>query len=319
MPLYSLNAATNKWSPLCHTGLHGTYENLNFLEPPSTSAIMPKHLYYMPPEHLLISGNHINAINAKHSSTQHINGSIEPIYENVPLPLDFSAESETIVTDNAIIQTETITTTDYIDNQIQEQSQPPQPPQQQIQQIITSFSEEMSIISQHSDINSNLSTDIQPHTSQPIQTIAVDNMTAANHKIEEPQNKNSSSILNDSHSKDTTDRTNIFDISQVSNFTIGTNTTNDSGISTATGSSVPIKEKRRKIWDILGGRSRNADKQKASTLGRDKEKKSKNTSAVSSLNKSDFKHRWSTGLPKLQPLPANISKEKLVSMQGLTN
>jgi tyrosine-protein phosphatase non-receptor type 14/21 len=74
--------------------------------------------------------------------------------------------------------------------------------------------------------------------------------------------------------------------------------------------------KKHKFWNILGGNknkhnsSSSSDKQKSATLGRDKEKNKKEREKEEALNK----HRWSTGLPKLQPLPANVSKETLCQL-----
>lgn len=103
-----------------------------------------------------------------------------------------------------------------------------------------------------------------------------------------------------------------------SNYTTATVDTTDSGISTGMGGKKEKGEKRNKIWNILsgGGKSKaSSSKQKSSTLGREKEKtkKDKNRDA-NKETESNLRHRWSTGLPKLQPLPANISKEKLCQL-----
>ncbi|XP_061509676.1 tyrosine-protein phosphatase non-receptor type 21 isoform X1 [Anopheles gambiae] len=106
---------------------------------------------------------------------------------------------------------------------------------------------------------------------------------------------------------------------------------NNNNNNTSTSSSSVKETKRKRIWEILGGRSKNsADKQKSATLGREKDRKKKGSvdpgtegggsggSANSSMNEGanagQLRHRWSTGLPRLQPLPANISKEKLCSL-----
>lgn len=99
--------------------------------------------------------------------------------------------------------------------------------------------------------------------------------------------------------------------SSFTNATTTTNTTTDSGVS-----SVGRKEKKNKIWAILSGgrnKSSNVDKQKSATLGREKDKTKKSSQLTKELE-SSMKHRWSTGLPKLQPLPSNVSKESLVSL-----
>jgi tyrosine-protein phosphatase non-receptor type 14/21 len=109
-----------------------------------------------------------------------------------------------------------------------------------------------------------------------------------------------------------------------SNYTINTTTTadtTDSGISTEMGKK---ESKRNKFWNMISGNknkntstsSSASGKQKSATLGRekDKSKKDKSREAIDKEAESNMKHRWSTGLPKLQPLPANISKEKLCQL-----
>lgn len=103
-----------------------------------------------------------------------------------------------------------------------------------------------------------------------------------------------------------------------SNYTVNTTTTvdtTDSGIST--GGKKEKGEKRNKIWNILsgGGKSKSSSKQKSATLGREKEKSKKDKHReMTSEAESNLRHRWSTGLPRLSPLPANISKEKLCQL-----
>ncbi|KAM3960069.1 LOW QUALITY PROTEIN: protein tyrosine phosphatase non-receptor pez [Aphomia sociella] len=63
------------------------------------------------------------------------------------------------------------------------------------------------------------------------------------------------------------------------------------------------KEKKRRRWGVFMGRTGKTSEVKSATLGRDRAK----PSAVQPQNK----HRWSTGLPKFQPLPPSITKETL--------
>ncbi|XP_077294984.1 protein tyrosine phosphatase non-receptor pez [Arctopsyche grandis] len=70
---------------------------------------------------------------------------------------------------------------------------------------------------------------------------------------------------------------------------------------------VPGKEKKKRRWGMFGGRS-NKTEVKSATLGR-QDKSKKNT-----LQDSNEKHRWSTALPKLQPLPPSISKEVMCQL-----
>lgn len=73
------------------------------------------------------------------------------------------------------------------------------------------------------------------------------------------------------------------------------------------------KEKKRKIWTFFGGNKLSLnDKQKSATIAREKV-----VNSVTLQHKKDedsnLKHRWSTGVPRLQPLQTTISKENLVS------
>ncbi|XP_032516832.1 tyrosine-protein phosphatase non-receptor type 21 [Danaus plexippus] len=63
------------------------------------------------------------------------------------------------------------------------------------------------------------------------------------------------------------------------------------------------KEKKRRRWGVFMGRSKNVEV-KSATLGRDRAKAGQTTN----------KHRWSTGLPKYQPLPPSITKETLCQL-----
>lgn len=66
------------------------------------------------------------------------------------------------------------------------------------------------------------------------------------------------------------------------------------------------KSKKKNRWGILMGRSKSSEKVKSATLGREKEKNK-------DKGQSNNRHRWSTGLPRLHPLPPSISKETMVS------
>ncbi|KAL9926556.1 tyrosine-protein phosphatase non-receptor type 21 [Glossina fuscipes] len=78
-----------------------------------------------------------------------------------------------------------------------------------------------------------------------------------------------------------------------------------------TTSSTKTEKQRKKRWNFLG-RSKTPDKQKSATLGREKaytnSKLQKIKLAQDDLN---LHHRWSTGVPKLQPISGQYSKDKL--------
>ncbi|XP_026319174.1 tyrosine-protein phosphatase non-receptor type 21, partial [Hyposmocoma kahamanoa] len=66
------------------------------------------------------------------------------------------------------------------------------------------------------------------------------------------------------------------------------------------------KEKKRRRWGVFMGRAAKGADVKSATLGRDRAK----AGAAQPANK----HRWSTGLPKFQPLPPSITKETLCQL-----
>lgn len=348
---------------------HGTYENLNFVEPTKPGmhpATQGGNLIYLMPsdmERLLIAEgtqyhNGAIGINPKahlNRSSQHINGSIEPIYENVPLP--WKNENESIgeirnrtssvqsapgvsrlsqepqiavaqqpayfvpekhppprhskpapeTTEHAMVQQDHFTISSN-------QPPPPQNVQQIIQKPPTPTPQPEVINRSHSTnvLDSSAYSTFGPDSSNTV----AHNSTAiiqANNSTHQNHHSHGSSSQNDSG------------ISSVTTYSSQVTTNNVSMSTTTTSGSSSVKEtKRRKIWDILGGRSKkSSDQQKSATLGREKDRKNKAAasgsasggSANSSLSEGQIKHRWSTGMPRQQPLPANISKEKLVSAE----
>lgn len=89
--------------------------------------------------------------------------------------------------------------------------------------------------------------------------------------------------------------------------------------SSTTGNNTTTKEKRKKRWNFLG-RSKTPDKQKSATLGREK---AANTTKLQKIKLAqddlNLHHRWSTGVPKLQPISGQYSKDKLVIYSTITN
>ncbi|XP_005188936.2 tyrosine-protein phosphatase non-receptor type 14 [Musca domestica] len=81
--------------------------------------------------------------------------------------------------------------------------------------------------------------------------------------------------------------------------------------SSSTANSSSKQEKRKKRWNFLG-RSKTPDKQKSATLGREK---ASNTTKLQKIKLAqddlNLHHRWSTGVPKLQPISGQFSKDKL--------
>lgn len=121
----------------------------------------------------------------------------------------------------------------------------------------------------------------------------------------------SANLLDSSHSSQFTDSGNISASTSIASIATG-------------GQPAIVKEKRRGIWSILSrGKSSSSSsssasfsgtgsaKQKSATLG----KSNKNLSLLTRDEEDNLK-RWSTGLPRMEPLSANMSKEQLVSGEG---
>lgn len=93
------------------------------------------------------------------------------------------------------------------------------------------------------------------------------------------------------------------------------NTTLDNTIQSSSTANSSSKEKRKKRWNFLG-RSKTPDKQKSATLGREK---AANTTKLQKIKLAqddlNLHHRWSTGVPKLQPISGQFSKDKLVGLK----
>lgn len=363
---------------------HGTYENLNFIEPTKTS-LLSKHMqqkydgnniiYLVPRDQMILhdkqnvqyqsNGGNINAngnnnSNMMMNSSQHnINGSIEPIYENVPLPHPTTTSWKNENNSNEMrdrtssVQSApgVIRNHNHNNNNNNTESTP----------TITISSNHNTSNNNINNINNNNNTNTnnnnyhmlpdhkETYTKNPHQILSktssnpiinqnnyqTNNNNINNHTnssqtlhytphLAKPINNNHSfkndvndiELNNKNHmnmsrvdSLNRSQSTNILDVTQSSSYTIDTNTTTDSGISSGS------KEKKRKIWGILSRSKNSSDKQKSATLGREKDKNSKkSTDQLSKDGDSNLKHRWSTGLPRLQPLPANISKESLVSI-----
>ncbi|XP_062705840.1 tyrosine-protein phosphatase non-receptor type 21 isoform X2 [Aedes albopictus] len=350
---------------------HGTYENLNFVEPTkrgmhsSTQGV----IYYMPQEPMFMPEgaqfhNGAIGVNPKahlNRSSQHINGSIEPIYENVPLPWKNENESIEIRNRTSSVQSAPGVSRLSQEPQIAVAQQPAffvpeKHPPPRHSKPAPETSEPAIVHQDHFTIPSN-----QPPPPQTVQQVTQKPPTPTPPHPEVINRSHSTNVLDSSaYSTFGPDSTNTATHNSTAIIAIANNSTsqqnhhshggssshNDSGISSVatysshvttnnsltststTSASSSVKEtKRRKIWAILGGRSKkSSDQQKSATLGREKDRKNKAAAAAasgsasgggsanSSLSEGQIKHRWSTGTPRQQPLPANISKEKLCSL-----
>lgn len=299
---------------------HGTYENLNFLETQTKTNLLSQKIQKAYDGAYRVPSQQQQGLIGSH---QLINGSIEPIYENVPLPsqndvtngIEMRDRASSIQSAPGVFKQQQLQQHQSHQTQQQHQSQQQLNDTQnfnvtkpiivfdrQPEHIPVTKAQSNPIVMQH--IQNSQSHDITD--SHP--TISNQHQTSRKSSTPIEQNRsNRSNFQFDSLNR--SQSTNVLDSSQNSSYT-NTTTTTDSGINCSDHRS--SKEKKKRRWNFWGGGSKSSlsDKQKSATLGRDKEKSSKNT--LTKDEESNLRHRWSTGLPRL-PLLATISKEKLVS------
>lgn len=344
-PYTSVAAANGMKQKLRHShsflphATYETYENLNFIETANPSMFQAKHipsnLIYRTAsaaaaqqmadmEYYLHKQQRNHSLNALNLSNSHIS---EPIYENFPLP----SQEVKPPTDNALRKIST------------EMRAPVQPQPRSIQtepSMDTVLATNMMNKYNNSDKNINdlNGNEAFKYKQQQPHYLSVsndmnngNNMSGSAPKINISQEKDvnlnnisvsasASSLYQTQQLKQRQQHNSLINTSGTSStYTVNTATTadtTDSGISTGMGGKKEKGEKRNKIWNILSGGSKNktASKQKSATLGREKEKNKKDKNRDVSKESDNNAHRWSTGLPRLQPLPANISKEKLCQL-----
>lgn len=317
---------------------HATYENLNFIETANPTMFSTKHipnnLIYRTAsaaaaqqmadmEYYLHKQQRNHSLNALNLSNSHIS---EPIYENFPLPSQAAVDVHRKLS--------------AVEMRAPVQPQPPRPIQLE-PSMDTAVSTNM--LNKYNNSSKNINNEapngneIGSKYKQQQQHYLIVNsnsdinngniMSGSASKINVSQEKDvnlnnipASVSASSLYQKQRQQQNNMMNTSGTSStYTVNTTATvdtTDSGIS-STGMGGK-KEKRNKIWNILsgGGKSKSSSsKQKSATLGREKEKskKDKNREAANEAE-SNLRHRWSTGQPRLQPLPASLSKEKLCQL-----
>lgn len=297
---------------------HGTFENLNMIEEQPSIVLplrqpMKNHQPYRQQHHLQDSNGVLQR------STK--NGSIEPIYENVPLPWQPEPSNEMRNRTSSIqsapggMRHENILhTTGHVDEQqhnprieisTPDTHQISAPPREMRHSTVPPT------LTQNLSSSSYLTRDQMEPPDRAVSTPSSSSLhqqqqthTQPQHQHHQPPIRLQSEPIH--HNSSHISSTSFFNSSSTPMSHNSTTTTtfsiNDSNVSAAT------KEKRKNRWGILG-RKKNTDKQKSATLGREK---SKNKEKVE-LTKQDvnLRHRWSTGVSRLQPLSATFSKDKL--------
>ena len=279
---------------------HATYENLNIIEtanPDSmiyrTSSAAGAIAQQMNMEHFLQNRHHryiMKSLNGLNLSNTHVS---EPIYENVPLPLtQYDYELNRV----GLQQNVQEVTPRLASNPIALARKPPQT----FLKTNNNNNSTNQLFNNNNNNNNNTSTSISSFNKE----FDINNVSASISSInlsESMQNNNISTQLKQKANNTTQNSANT-------TFSTESNVTDSS----STCMSGKTKEKRSRIWSILSGgggkvKSVSSSKQNLETTLRKDKQKSKKVPPVT-------QDRWSTGLPKGLPLPANISKESLCEL-----
>ncbi|KAJ8723570.1 hypothetical protein PYW08_003482 [Mythimna loreyi] len=321
----------NYGRPNIMPGTHGTYNNLaSVLDPKPHIIIDPHHIsdniqkvydergniMYSMPMHRLPYQRHVVL---PQSQQIKIGDAQEPIYENVPLP--WQNEGKITMRDRA----QSLTTTDEIARLNERNSSHPtinkylspnmnlpyvpvkieNPDGHYVNaQIIkgvreSSVPKDLTVSSRSVNRDAefenvaltidrlSLQHDEREYDETPYQSLST-HRVSNNNTINKADNV-TSIVVTDS-------RPNMADISSSTIETVTTNSSMDTETSKTSS-----KEKKRRRWGVFMGRG-NKGSLRSATLGRARAAPAPHT------------HRWSTGLPKFQPLPPSITKETMVQI-----
>ncbi|XP_034829230.1 tyrosine-protein phosphatase non-receptor type 14 [Maniola hyperantus] len=320
---------------------HGTYNNLNsVLEPNPHIIIDPHHIsdniqkvydergniMYSMPMRRISYQRHLVLPQIKHNETQ------EPIYENVPLP--WQNDAKMTMRERA----QSLTTTDEISRLNERNSSHPTinnygnlKPNLNVPNYVPKIDNDSHYMNaqiikgvRESSVPKDLNVSI--NTCNKLEenlALSIDRISLKDEKDydETPyQSLSTHKVSNNntiSKSVDNVTSISIPDIRIQSESNTSQNSVVDSALSSSImnstystsieleGSKTNVsKEKKRRRWGVFMGRGNKNVEVKSATLGRDRAKAGQPTN----------KHRWSTGLPKFQPLPPSITKETLCQL-----
>ncbi|KAJ8921711.1 hypothetical protein NQ315_010621 [Exocentrus adspersus] len=319
---------------------HGTYENLasifnnNMLGRPQAVIVenpnITKHIKKVYDEHgniiycmpanmkQILQENQLPSTgfvvtrnqNAMVAHDPHLNNSTEPIYENIPLPWqnegEMRARTQSIHSAPEISQVVNHSVVNAVQSQLQQLNIKNQ--QKDDKESLYANIERSNVKSSKTELNTHNSS-----TQNLSDTSSILNRSGQNINM---SHVSSSSSTNMGETTNTLGRTSTFiqnkntplnaTISSGSSYTDKGNLTNDTYTDTSSASNTTANKSKKKRWGILIGRSKSGEKVKSATLGREKKKEDK--------NQANNKHRWSTGLPRFNPLPPSISKETMCQL-----
>ncbi|XP_057669756.1 tyrosine-protein phosphatase non-receptor type 14 isoform X1 [Diorhabda carinulata] len=305
---------------------HGTYENLasifnnNMLGRPQAVIVenpnITKHIkkvydehgniiYCMPAnmkqilqENQLPSTGFVVTRNQNAMVAHDHHNSTEPIYENIPLPWqndgEMRARTQSIHSAPEISQVVNHSVVNAVQSQLQKLN------------INNQRGSRENLYVNIDGLKSSSKTDLNTHNSSThnLNESGRSGQLFDNSQMSNIQNVSDSSKVIDTSYVKPSSSLNTTRTSFETNNSLGNDNFNDS-TSTSNTSSTKTKKKR---WGILMGRSKSGEKIKSATLGREKKKKDEDQ------NQGNNKHRWSTGLPRFNPLPPSISKETMCQL-----
>nr|CAI5819909.1 unnamed protein product [Callosobruchus analis] len=324
---------------------HGTYENLAQLVTPATYVDSTRHIrkvfddrgnvvYCVQPHGMTqIAGGPTGYVVARNQPlvSPHEN-SAEPIYENVPLPIHFDEGNEMRARTQSVNSAPEIgghhqavnrTVVDAVQLQMEKldvsnSSTHRTGSKENLYANIDHTTPTLqNVHSSRTEPNHNFQHNHQSleHQSPTIST-SIPPLTDSNSNLtRSPQNLDTSRITplptDISSTVDANSILNVTNSTSVGSSYIEQNvglseTSRESYMDASSASNASSNKSKKKRWGILVGRSKSGEKIKSATLGREKRKEDK--------NQANNKHRWSTGLPRFNPLPPSISKETMCQL-----
>ncbi|KAJ8977595.1 hypothetical protein NQ317_018363 [Molorchus minor] len=315
---------------------HGTYENLasifnnNMLARPQAVIVEDPNITKHIKKYWFVVTCNQNALVAH---DPHLNNSTEPIYENIPFPWqtegEMRARTQSIHSAPEISQVVNHTVVNAVQSQLQQLKLS----SRQVVIIPWNYNLEMSLLQEenlyanidHGNVSvksskteiNNLNTHNNHNTSTHnlSDTSSILNRSAQSINLNTPSNMVTSTPPPPPHSS-SNDMTSTIMLNKnlstntttnsTSSFVETSNTTSDSYGNSSSTSNINSSKSKRKGGVFLIGRGKTSEKVKSATLGREKKKEDK--------NQSNNKHRWSTGLPRFNPLPPAISKETMCQL-----
>lgn len=293
---------------------HGTFENLNMIEeqpslvlpvpPPTQPPPPPAQQIYRPPKFQEPNGGGLQR--------SAMNGSIEPIYENVPLPHCYTTENASEMR-NRTSSIQSAPGGIHQGTPIAQMHSEIDGITLNMQRLHTGSSGNGGIpqleATNEALLQMNMHKPPTPSLLSPPQRETRSSSSPIDHPRKTNLVKTTSDVLPHSSKHFVDDHFNASHSSSYLNSTQTTLSTTLDSVNSSTASS-GTKEKRKKRWNILGRSKNSVEKErKSATLGRDKSKHQ--VKVELSQEDLNLRHRWSTGLPRHQPISATYSKDKL--------